>query len=157
MNYSAYITKLSRYLPSKVVENQMNRLTKKTGILQRHIAAENETAADLAVQAVSRLNLSKEEKVGVDFLIFCSQSPDYILPPTACLLQDRLGLSTNCGAFDYNLGCSGYIYGLSMAKGFVESGQAKRVLLITAETYSKYTHPQDNTVVPLLAMQPQPP
>ncbi|WP_027187600.1 3-oxoacyl-ACP synthase III family protein [Desulfovibrio cuneatus] len=146
---TAYISKISCYLPSVVAENEMNRLTKKTGILRRHIAADNETAADLAACAVARLGLSEEETKGIDYLLFCTQSPDYILPTTACVLHKRLGLATHCGALDFNMGCSGYVYGLSLAKGLIESQQARRVLLLTGETYSKHIHPEDMSTVPL--------
>ncbi len=78
--------------------------------------------------------------------MLCTQSPDYFLPTTACLLQDRLGLPTACFALDFNQGCSGFVYGLGVAKGLIETGQARRVLLITAETYTKYIHPRDKSV-----------
>ena len=81
----------------------------------------------------------------IDFLLLCTQSPDYFLPSTACLLQNRLGIPTTSGAFDYNLGCSGCVYGLAMANSFVKSGLAKNVLLLTAETYQKYLHPSKKT------------
>lgn len=79
----------------------------------------------------------------IDFVLFCTQSPDYFLPTSACLIQDRLGLRTNIGAIDFNLGCSGYVYGLAIAKGLITGRIAKNVLLLTAETYSKYLHPRD--------------
>ena len=145
----AYIRGLAYALPEHVEENEKNRLTKKTGILRRHIAAEGELASDLAVQAAEKLFAKGLDRSKVDFLLFCTESPDYILPPTACLLQNRLGLSRHIGAFDYNLGCSGFVYGLGIAKGFIESGQAKNVLLITAETYSKHIHLQDHSTAPL--------
>ena len=78
-------------------------------------------------------------------MLLCTQSPDYFLPTTACILQERLNLLNSCGALDFNLGCSGYIYGLSLAKGLIESDQAKNVLLITAETYSKYIRQDDKS------------
>lgn len=81
----------------------------------------------------------------IDFLLLCTQSPDYFLPSTACLLQHRLGIPVTSGAFDYNLGCSGCIYGLAVAKGLVSAGIARNVLLLTAETYSKYLHPSDKS------------
>ncbi len=119
----------------------------KTGIRCRRIAAESECASDLGVKAASRLfddGVCRREDV--DFLLFCTQSPDHFLPTTACLVQDRLGLPTSCGALDFNLGCSGFVYGLALAKGLVETGSARNVLLITAETYSKYLHPEDRGV-----------
>ncbi len=82
----------------------------------------------------------------IDFLLFCTQTPDYPLPTTACLIQDRLGLPTSIGALDFNLGCSGFVYGLSLADGLIRSGTARRVLLITAETYSKYIDPTDRSL-----------
>ncbi|HEY3417993.1 MAG TPA: ketoacyl-ACP synthase III, partial [Armatimonadota bacterium] len=82
----------------------------------------------------------------IDFLLVCTQSPDFLLPPTACLMQDRLGLPTSVGALEFNLGCSGFIYGLSLAQGLIQSGQCRTVLLITAETYSKFIHPRDRSV-----------
>lgn len=145
----AYITDLSYALPERVVENPAGRLRKKTGISSRHIAADGETASDLAFAAAERLLSQGHARDKVDFLIFCTQSPDYFLPPTACVLQERLSLPHACGAFDYDLGCSGYIYGLGMAKGFIESGQAEHVLLLTSETYSKYIHPKDGATLPL--------
>lgn len=145
----AYITNIEYVLPKKVEENPKNRLTKKTGIFKRHICSDNEIASDLALSAAEKIFKTGVDKSEIDYLILCTQSPDYYLPTTACILQDKLGLPKTCGAFDYNLGCSGYIYGLSIAKGFIESNQAKNVLLLTAETYSKYINYQDNTVVPL--------
>jgi 3-oxoacyl-[acyl-carrier-protein] synthase-3 len=151
MKDKAYIKAIAAYLPPKIEKNDCTkRLTKKTGIIERHIADTNECASDLAVCAAeklfSRYSIARDE---IDYIILCTQSPDYFLPTTACLLQDRLGLPTKCGAFDFNLGCSGYIYGLSIAKGLVETGQATKILLLTAETYSKYIHPKDETVKPL--------
>ena len=145
----AYITKIKYVLPKNKVENLKNRLTKKTGIYNRHICSDDEVASDLAFAAAEKLFASGVNKKDIDFLILCTQSPDYYLPTTSCILQDKLGLPTSCGAFDYNLGCSGYIYGLSIAKGLIETGQAKNILFLTAETYSKYINHKDNTVAPL--------
>lgn len=146
----AYITQLRYVLPEKVEDNPKNRLTRKMGIKSRHIAAEGETAADLALVAAEKIFVqSSTVRESVDFLLFCTQSPDYILPTTACILQDTLHLSKHCGALDFNLGCSGYVYGLGLAKGLIESGQAKHVLLLTAETYSKYINPEDGSVCPV--------
>ncbi len=93
-------------------------IEEKTGIRSRHIAAPGETAADLAVHAANKLFLDYEiEPTSIDFVLLCTQTPDYPLPTTACLIQDRLGLRTSCGALDFNLGCSGFVYGLSLAEG----------------------------------------
>ncbi len=122
----------------------------KTGIRQRHVAAPGECASDLAARAAERLlRQTPELRSQVDFLLFCSQSPDYALPATACLLQQRLGLSTAVGALDISQGCSGFLYGLSVARGLIESETARNVLLLTAETYSKYLDPEDRTTRPI--------
>lgn len=131
---------LSRQFP----DYDFGKFDTKVGIKKRYWAAEDETALDLAEKACEKLFQVFDRKK-VDFIIYCTQSPEYILPTTACLLQQRLGLETSVGAFDFNLGCSGYVYGLSMAKGLIETGQAKNVLLVTAETYSKYIHPEDKS------------
>lgn len=153
-----YIRDIAFYLPERVLNNEelvkefpewtVDKIAAKVGVKERHVVSENETAADLAVLAAEQLfagngcgdAISRED---VDFVILCTQSPDYILPTTACLVQDRLGLRTDIGAFDFNLGCSGYVYGLSIAKGLVMGGIAKNVLLLTAETYTKHLHPRD--------------
>jgi len=150
----AYIKAINYYLPEKILTNDQiaakfpewsaEKVAKKVGIIERHLSAGNETAADMAYLAAEKLF---EENPGVreqiDFLLLCSQSVDYKLPSSSCILQDRLKLNTSCGAFDFNLGCSGYEYGLAVAKGFIVSGIAKNVLLLTAETYTKYIHPED--------------
>lgn len=150
----AYIKAISYYLPKKVVTNEqlveefpewsVDKIAKKVGINERHIAAENETAGDMAFMAAEKLILENGVKRdSIDFVLLCTQSPDYFLPSTSCIIQSRLGLPTRCGAFDFNLGCSGYEYGLAVAKGLIMSGVAKNVLLLTAETYNKHIHPKD--------------
>ena len=119
------------------------KISVKIGIDKRFVAGE-ETASDLAYQAALKLfSDSHINKASVDALILCTQSPDYFLPTTACILQDRLGLRTDIMAFDYNLGCSGYIYGLGIAKSLIMGGMAKTVLLLTAETYNRYIEQSD--------------
>jgi 3-oxoacyl-[acyl-carrier-protein] synthase-3 len=99
------------------------------------------------VAAASRLFASGACRPNdVDFLLFCTQSPDYFLPTTACLVQERLGLRKDCGAIDFNQGCSGFVYGLALAKSMIEASVARNVLLITAETYSKFMHPRDRSL-----------
>ena len=125
----------------------MELIASKTGIGQRYIAAEEECASDLGVAACEKLFRDfGVERDTIDFLLLCTQTPDYPLPTTACLMQDRLGLKTSCGALDFNLGCSGFVYGLAMANGLIQSGAAKRVLLVTAETYSKYIDAEDRSL-----------
>lgn len=121
-----------------------SKIESKVGIFSRNVAAPGETALDLAEKACVRLfDANPEVRDRIDYLLFCTQSPDYILPGNASLLQHRLGLSTSIGALDYNLGCSGYVYGLSLAKGLLSAGIAGNILLVTAETYTKRLHPLD--------------
>jgi 3-oxoacyl-[acyl-carrier-protein] synthase III len=129
---------------------RMSEVEKKTGVFARRICAPGETAADLAETACRRLL----ERLGVardslDALVFCTQSPDHIMPPNACLLQHRLGLPSRVAAFDYTLACSGYVYGLWLADSLVRSGACQRVLLVTGDTYSRYLHPDDRSTVTL--------
>jgi 3-oxoacyl-[acyl-carrier-protein] synthase-3 len=119
-----------------------NAIFEKIGIRQRHYVSENETALDLAVRASEKV-LEGFGRDLIDFVVLCTQSPDYYLPTSACIIQDKLALRTNIGAFDFNLGCSGFIYGLAITKGLIETGIAKNVLLIMAETYTKHIHPKD--------------
>ena len=151
---NAFIKGISYYLPTKEFTNEdlvaefpewtVEKVASKVGISRRHIAGPDETAADMAVKAAKALFQKYEiDRADVDFILLCTQSPDYVLPTTACLLQERLKLAISCGALDFNLGCSGHVYGLSLAKGLVLSGTSKNVLLITSETYTKYIHPKD--------------
>lgn len=149
-----YIRDIAYFLPKRVVTNEdivqlfpewsVRKIADKVGVNERHVASENETATDLAVLAAEELfekgSVKREE---IDFVLFCSQSPDYKLPSSACIIQNRLRIGIKCGAFDFNLGCSGYEYGLAVAKGLVMTKEAKNVLLLTGETYSHYLHPRD--------------
>ena len=122
------------------------KIEKKTGIVSRHIANPDQTALDLGVEAAEKLlNNGIIDRDDIDLLIFVTQNPDYKLPTTACVAQERLALSKCTGAFDINLGCSGYIYGLAVSKSLVCSGIARNVLLITSETYSKLINPLDKS------------
>jgi 3-oxoacyl-[acyl-carrier-protein] synthase-3 len=153
----AYLAAVRTALPEAELPNEQlaseypgwsaDKIHAKTGIATRHIAAPGECASDLAVRA-ARLLMEQEsiDPSCVDFLLYCTQTPDYILPPTACILQHRLGLPMSCGALDFNLGCSGYIYGLGLAKALIETGQAQTILLLTADTYSKLINPADKSV-----------
>lgn len=119
------------------------KFEEKVGIKNRYWVDE-ETAYDLAVKACEKL-FEKYNKEDIDYILYCTQSPEYFLPTTACMLHDKLGLKKNIGALDFNLGCSGFTYGVSIAKGLIGTGQVKNVLLVTAETYSKYLHPKDRS------------
>jgi len=150
----ATIQQIACHLPSTVLTNDElaplaehwtpEKIFEKTGIRERRLAGAEECASDLAFAAAERLfTESSLERSQVDYVLFCTQLPDYPLPTSACVLQDRLQLPQSCGALDFNLGCSGYVYGLGLAQGLIESGQADNVLLLTGETYSKVLRHDD--------------
>jgi 3-oxoacyl-[acyl-carrier-protein] synthase-3 len=153
---SAKIKAISYYLPENILDNKdinksfpewsIDKISLKTGIYKRHISNKDEFVSDMAVSVSLKLfeeyNISPKD---IDFIILCTQSPDYFLPTTACLVQERLNISTSAGALDFNLGCSGYIYGLALSKGLIVSNIAKNILFITSETYSKFIHPKDKS------------
>lgn len=155
---TAAIAAICSHLPEGVLTNEQlaakfgegwdaEKIYEKTGIRERRIAASDECASDLGVAAARKLFESGAcTPAEIDFLLFCTQSPDHFLPTTACLVQQRLGLPTTSGALDINQGCSGFVYGLSLAKGLIESGAAQNVLLITADTYTKFINERDRSV-----------
>lgn len=143
---------ISYYLPEMIEDNQVfetlgwpsKKIFAKTGIRKRHKSAPDETALDLAFSACKKL--FKEHSINqsnIDYLLYCTQSPDFIIPGNAGILQDRLGLNSSIGAVDINQGCTGFVYALSLAKGLIASHQAKNVLIVTTDTYTKYIHPLD--------------
>lgn len=152
----AYIRAVSYVLPEETLTNEalaaefpewdVDKVYNKVGVRRRHLSAKDETAGDLAEKAARKLfDEYGVSPADIDFILLCTQSPDHFLPSTACILQDRLGVPTSAGAFDYDLGCSGCIYGMAMAKGLIAAGLASNVLLLTAETYTKYLHPEDKS------------
>jgi 3-oxoacyl-[acyl-carrier-protein] synthase III len=153
----AAIRAIEYYLPDEILANSqlaaefpewgIEKIEEKTGISERHIAGADQCASDLGVEAGKKLfdsGVCKPEDI--DYILFCTQSPDYFLPSTACVMQNRLNIPKAAGALDFNLGCSGFVYGIGLAKGLIETSQANTVLLITAETYSKFIHPKDKSV-----------
>ncbi|MBC8014618.1 MAG: ketoacyl-ACP synthase III [Sporomusaceae bacterium] len=156
----AYIAGIEYALPSRCVSNtelsalhpewNMKQIVARTGVTSRHWCAADETALDIAEIACHKLFSRLDVDVNlVDALLFCTQSPDYPMPPNACLLQARLGLPCSVAAFDYTLACSGFVYGLFLAQALIRSQSAKLVLLITAETYSKLMDPDDRGTITL--------
>ncbi len=157
---TAAITHLSYCLPEGILtheelkdrfgSDEMDRLITNTGITSRRVALNEECASDLAFQAADSIfekgDISPQD---IDFVIFSSQMPDYLLPTTACILQDRLGIPKTAGAFDINLGCSQYIYSHATAFSFISSGLASKVLVMTGDTPSRIINPNDRSVVPL--------
>ena len=153
---SAYLKAISYYLPEKIITNEdlakefpewtADKITVKIGVTERHVVTDKETAVDLAINAAEKLFLEhKIDRKSIDFILFCTQSPDYFLPASACIIQDKLNIPTSCGALDFNQGCSGFVFGLSVAKGLVVAGIASNVLLLTSETYTKHIHPKDKS------------
>ncbi len=151
------IVAVSTHLPNMILSNEelaaifdgwsAEKIYEKTGIRNRRIAEDDETALDLGTAAAEKLFatgiIAREE---IDYLIFCTQAADYILPTSACVMQHRLGLKKSVGALDITLGCSGFVYGLSLASGLISGGMASKILLVTADTYSKFIHPRDRSV-----------
>lgn len=144
------------YLPESILENKEledlfpqyrgGKIYEKTGIKKRHISASDEFISDMSVAAAEKLFAKNPDlRRKINFLILCTQTPDYAIPTTACLVQQQLGLSTDTGALDVNLGCSGFVYCLALAKGLLAAGMATDVLLIMAEAYTKHIHPLDGS------------
>jgi 3-oxoacyl-[acyl-carrier-protein] synthase-3 len=151
-----FIAGIEYFLPARVVKNEdlselfstleVARISAKSGIAQRGIASDDECASDLAVGAARKLfNSGFCKPSDIDYVLFCTQSPDFALPTTACILQHRLGIPSAAGALDFNLGCSGFVYGLGLSEGLISTGQARCILLLTGETYSKYIKATDRT------------
>lgn len=150
----ARISGTGSYLPERVltnhdlegiVETSDEWITERTGIKERHIASLNQASSDLAYEASKRaLSMAGIKPKNLDLIIVATVTPDKPFPSTACILQDRLG-AKNSAAFDINAACSGFIYGLSIAEGFIKSGSAKTILLVGAETLSKFTDWEDRT------------
>jgi 3-oxoacyl-[acyl-carrier-protein] synthase III len=153
----AAIKAIEFFLPKQVLTNNdlekeypewtVRKIEEKTGISARHISSDGECSSDLAYQAALKLfDSGLCAPSMIDYILLCTQSPDYFLPTTACILQERLNIPFLVGAIDYNLGCSGYVYGLGLAKGLIETDQAQNILLLTAETYSKFLKRDDKSV-----------
>ena len=151
---SARVRAIEYHLPETAVSNEdlkrlnpgwnMRLIESKTGVRSRRIARDGETAADLAFQAVARLLAAQGvDKESIDGILYCTQSPDHIMPPNSSLLHSKLGLSKGVMALDFNLACSGFVYGLAIARALIQSLTCRIILFVTADTYSKYLHPGD--------------
>lgn len=154
------IVGISAAVPSKIIENSeselfpmpedYNRFVETTGIERRRVVDDGTCASDLCFHAAMKLieELQWDTKE-VDCLIFVSQTPDYKLPATSCILQGRLGLSRDCMAFDISLGCSGWVYGITNIASLVSSGNYKKALLLVGDTVSTTKSPLDKSTYPL--------
>ncbi|AXJ01660.1 3-oxoacyl-[acyl-carrier-protein] synthase-3 [Cyclonatronum proteinivorum] len=148
------ISGLAAAVPANTIENEaytmhfpaedVKQIVEKTGIRQRRFAPKGMTASDLCFAAADKLlndmQISREE---IDAVIFVSQTPDYRMPATSVILQDKLGLPKSTLAFDINLGCSAFVYGLSVAYSFMQQQGFRHVLLLDGETRSRVYHPKD--------------
>lgn len=154
-NLKPTISNINYYLPKvdysndKIIKKPKNikKIIKKIGINKKFAAEKNEFASDLAIKSISKLfyknpSLKKE----IDFLIYCTQSPDYFLPSGSSIIQNKIFPNRYIGSMDINLGCSGFVYSLSVAKGLLATGEAKKVLIVTSETYSKFISEDDTSV-----------
>lgn len=154
MIYAAFRS-IGAYIPQNIMTNQDFEkiidtsdewITKRTGIKERRLANKDEASSDLgakaALQAISRAGISKEE---IDLIVCATVTPDYLcMPSTACLIASKIGLS-NVMAFDVSAACTGFVYALSVAKAFVQSGMKKNVLIVGAEKYSSILNYEDRT------------
>jgi 3-oxoacyl-[acyl-carrier-protein] synthase III len=156
---NSYIKAISYHLPETIFSNedffkifpderQHEENLQKTGVLNRHIISPDETASDIGVKAAQKLFIEHSiDPSSIDFLLFCAQEFDHFTPTTACIMQSKLNLPKSCGALDFNLGCSGFVYGLSLAKGLIESVGIKNVLLITSSTLTRTFHKKDKSSI----------
>lgn len=153
---------LSACVPKQIQENvdfsgfsskeEADKFILTTGVKCRRVADEHTTTADLCFEAAE--NLIKDlawNKEDIDCLIFVSQTPDYILPATSCVLQHKLGLTKDCYALDISLGCSGWVYGLSVISNLMSTGNFKKGLLLCGDVLSKINSPKDKSSYPLFA------
>ena len=151
------IAAVSYALPGGVLTNDdlvrdfpdwnVEKIASKTGITARHVLDADRFTSDLAADAVRALVAEHAvDPRSIDYLIVCTQTPDLLMPNVAQQVHGALGLPDTCGAVDVNLGCSGYVYSLGLATGLIASGQAARVVVVTADTYTRLLNPADRSV-----------
>ena len=137
---------MASFIPKEEIEKTINSI----GIIEKRFVDSNTCASDLCFSAAEKLFAEMNiDKTTIDVLIFMSQTPDYKIPATAPILQNRLGLSKNTAAFDVGLACSGYVYSLSIAFAFASLPSINRVLLLDGETFTKIVNPRDKVNAPL--------
>ncbi len=153
-----FIRGISYVLPERVETNEdlvkdfgtwtPEKIYKKTGVRQRFISDPSKPVSYYLALAGNKFFEEHPDipRESIDMLVTCNELRDYILPATACIVHEKIGLRKTCGAIDYDLGCSGYVYGLALCKGFITSGIAKRVLFITGDVVSRYINKRDKAV-----------
>ncbi len=150
------ISAIATAVPWNVIDNRENtdfskeevdKIVASTGVVTRRVTSVTVCTSDLCFEAAENLlktlSIQRDE---IDIIVFVSQTPDYILPATACILQEKLKLKTTVMAFDVNLGCSGYVYGLILLAQLLSSGQYRKALLLGGDTISKLVAPKDRSV-----------
>lgn len=148
------VTAMAAAVPKKVINNyeyteffpadQVKEVVDKVGIFERRFADENTCSSDLCYAAAEKLIADNDiNRSEIDLLVFISQTPDYRMPATSIILQHRLGLPNSCIAFDINLGCSAFMYGLSVVYGMMQGGHIRKALILDGETRSKVYSPKD--------------
>jgi 3-oxoacyl-[acyl-carrier-protein] synthase III len=151
-----FLSYISSYLPETILNNQSlaidyqdwipEKIFQKTGINERRIANQSETALDLSIQSSKKaLLFAQSNNLTIDYLIYICQTNDYIFPGNSTLLLNKIGLN-GIPSIDVNLACSGYIYGLNLAYSLIKSNQATNILLVTSDTYSKIINRFDKSV-----------
>ena len=148
------ISAMAGAVPSRVIDNlkyteffpedQVKEVVEKVGVYERRFADEQTCSSDLCFAAAQKLIIDNQiDRSEIDLLVFISQTQDYRMPATACTLQHRLGLSNSCIAFDVNLGCSAFIYGMSIVYSMLQTGSIRKALILDGETRSKVYGPRD--------------
>ncbi len=131
-------------------KEQMDKTVLSTGIRERRVVPDGVCASDLAAHAADALfSTQGVDAQTIDLLLFATQTPDYLLPSTSCILQERLHLRKTTAAFDINLGCSQYVYSLAVATAMIEANMVEKALVMTGDTVSRIIHPLDRSVIPL--------
>jgi len=150
------LEKISYYLPEKIIKNEdleklhpdwkMSDVVKKSGVYERRVAKDGETAFDMSIRSIDRLLCEYKIDVNeIEGILFCTQSPDFIIPGNSHLVHAHYPFKKDVVAFDINLACSGYIYAISIAYSMIKSGLVNNFLIVTSDTYSKYINPLDRS------------
>lgn len=158
---SVGIEAIEYYLPERFMTSEelasnfgfdLQFVEEKIGVKGIYIAGENEKTSDLAVAAIKKLFEKRPDiKEKINVIAVCTQTPDFQIPHTSALVQEKLGLEINIACFDLGLGCSGFVYGLSIVKAFMENNNLDYGLLITSETYSKIINDKDKNTKALFS------